>query len=129
MFGDFDFWRMLAGIGLFLYAMAQLEGALQAIGGRSLAEFLRRHTGTPVQSVLSGTIATAILQSSSVVGLMVLAFVGAGLLSLKNALGIVFGSNLGTTFTGWIVATLGFKFEIIELALPLIGGGALLFVA
>ena len=57
------------------------------------------------------------------------AFVGAGLLSLKNALGIVFGSNLGTTCTGWIVATLGFKFEIVELALPLIGVGALLFVA
>jgi phosphate:Na+ symporter len=128
MFGDFQFWRMLAGIGLFLFAMAQLEAALRAVGRRSLSEFLRKRTGTPIQAVLSGTIATAILQSSSVVGLMVLAFMGAGLVSLKNALGIVFGSNLGTTFTGWIVATLGFKFEIIELALPLIGVGALLFV-
>lgn len=129
MLEEFEFWRMLAGIGLFLYAMAQLEGALQAVGGRALSEFLRRHTETPLQSVLSGTVATAILQSSSVVGLMVLAFVGAGLLSLRNAVGIIFGSNLGTTFTGWIVATLGFKLEIIELALPLIGSGALLFVA
>lgn len=128
MFGDFQFWRMLAGIGLFLFAMAQLEAALRAVGGRSLSEFLRERTGTPIRAVLSGTVATAILQSSSVVGLMVLAFVGAGLLSLKNALGVVFGSNLGTTFTGWIVATLGFKFEIIELSLPLIGVGALLFV-
>jgi phosphate:Na+ symporter len=128
MLGEFDFWRMVAGIGLFLYAMAQLEGALQALGGRALSEFLRRHTGTPLQAVMSGTVATAILQSSSVVGLMVLAFVGAGLLSLKNAVGIILGSNLGTTVTGWIVATLGFKFEIIELSLPLIGCGALLFV-
>jgi len=129
MFADFDFWRMLAGIGLFLYAMVQLEAALRDVGGRSLATFLRRHTSTPLQSVVSGTVATAVLQSSSVVGLMVLAFVGAGLLSLKNAIGIVFGSNLGTTFTGWIVATLGFKLEIIELALPLVGCGALIFVA
>ena len=129
MFADFDFWQMLAGIGLFLYAMVQLEAALRAVGGRSLAGFLRRYTSTPLQSVVSGTVATAVLQSSSVVGLMVLAFVGAGLLSLKNAIGIVFGSNLGTTFTGWIVATLGFKLEIIELALPLIGCGALIFVA
>lgn len=129
MLGQFEFWRMLAGVGLFLYAMAQLEGALRSVGGRALAEFLRRHTGTPLQSVVSGTVATAILQSSSVVGLMVLAFVGAGLLSLENAVGIVFGSNLGTTFTGWIVATLGFKLEIIELALPLVGSGALLLAA
>jgi phosphate:Na+ symporter len=129
MFVNFDFWRMLAGLGLFLFAMRQLESALKTVGGPALSGFLREHTRTPLRSVVSGTIATAVLQSSSVVGLMVLAFVGAGLLSLRNALGIVFGSNLGTTFTGWIVATIGFKFEIIELALPLIGCGALVYVA
>lgn len=129
MNGDFEFWRMLAGVGLFIFAMAQLEAALKAIGGRSLSGFLRRHTKTPLQSVVSGTVATALLQSSSVVGLMVLAFVGAGMMALKNALGIIFGSNLGTTFTGWIVATIGFKFEIIELALPLVACGSLLLIA
>ena len=65
------------------------------------------------------------VQSSSVVGLMVLAFVGAGLMSLQNALGVVFGSNLGTTFTGWLVATLGFKLDIQALSLPLIATGSL----
>jgi phosphate:Na+ symporter len=129
MAGSFEFWRMLAGIGLFLFAMSQLESALRAVGGRALSDFLRRHTSTPLQAIMTGTLATAVLQSSSVVGLMVLAFVGAGLLSLPNALGIVFGANLGTTFTGWIVATLGFKFEIIDAALPLIGLGALGSVA
>jgi phosphate:Na+ symporter len=128
MNADFDFWRMLAGLGLFLFAMAQLEAALKAIGGRSLAAFLRRQTNTPLKAVGGGIVATALLQSSSVVGLMVLAFTAAGLLNLASALGVVFGANLGTTFTGWIVATLGFKVDLEELVLPLIGAGGLLFV-
>lgn len=129
MSSEFDLWRLLAGIALFLFAMTQLELALKALGGRSLALYLREQAGSRLKAVFGGIVTTALLQSSSVVGLMVLAFTGAGLLSLPSALGIVFGSNLGTTFTGWIVATLGFKFEIFELALPLIalGGAALLF--
>lgn len=126
---DFDLWRLLAGIALFLFAMTQLEAALQALGGRSVALYLKRQAGKRVNAVIGGIVTTAFLQSSSVVGLMVLAFTGAGLLTLPSALAIVFGSNLGTTFTGWIVATIGFKFEIYELALPLIalGGATLLF--
>jgi len=128
MNADFDFWRMLAGLGLFLFAMAQLEAALKAIGGRSLATFLRRRTDTPLKAVAGGVVATALLQSSSVVGLMVLAFTAAGLLNLASALGVVFGANLGTTFTGWVVATLGFKVDLEALVLPLAGTGGLLFV-
>lgn len=123
MTSSFDFWRMLAGVSLFLFAMLQIEAALKILGGRSLYRFLQQHTNRRLKAVGGGIVATAVLQSSSVVGLMVLAFVGAGLLSLPNALGIIFGSNLGTTLTGWIVVTLGFKFEIFELALPLIGIG------
>jgi phosphate:Na+ symporter len=128
MNGQFDYWELLAGIALFLFAMSQLEGGLKALGGRSLAVYLRRSTDNRVNAVFGGIVGTAFLQSSSVVGLMVLAFTGAGLLSLPSALGIVFGSNLGTTFTGWIVATLGFKFEIFDLALPLIGLGGLIYL-
>ncbi|RMF97421.1 MAG: Na/Pi cotransporter family protein [Gammaproteobacteria bacterium] len=123
-----DLWRMLAGLGLFLFAMAQLEDALRAIGGRRLSSFLRERTSTPLRAVLAGTAATAILQSSSVVGLIVLAFTAAGLLPLSSALGVVFGANLGTTFTGWIVATLGFKVELDALVLPLVALGGLLYV-
>ena len=126
MIPEFDFWRMLAGISLFLFAMLQIEAALKILGGRSLYRFLQRHTDRRLKAVGGGIVATAFLQSSSVVGLMVLAFVGAGLLSLPNALGIIFGSNLGTTLTGWIVVTLGFRFEIFELALPLIATGGVL---
>ena len=69
------------------------------------------------------------LQSSSVVGLMVLAFVGAGIMPLRNALGVVIGSNLGTTFTGWIVATAGFKVDVEDFALPMIAIGAMAMIA
>lgn len=121
----FDYWGLLAGIALFLFAMAQLESGLQAVSGRSLAGFLRRNSNNRFSAVLGGTLATAILQSSSLVALMVLAFTGAGLLALPNALGIIMGTNLGTTFTGWIVTTIGFELKISELALPLIGIGGL----
>ena len=125
MDGQFDYWGLLAGVALFLFAMSQLETGLQALGGRSLAIYIRRQAGKRINAVIGGIVSTAFLQSSSVVGLMVLAFTGAGLLNLTAALGIVFGSNLGTTLTGWIVATLGFKFEIFSLSLPLIAVGGL----
>lgn len=118
---------MLGGLGLFLFGMAQVETALKALGGRSLARFLQRRTDTPLKAVGGGVVATALLQSSSVVSLMVLAFAGAGLLSLASAIGVVFGANLGTTLTGWVVATLGFKVELEELVLPLLAIGGLLF--
>ena len=72
-----------------------------------------------------GIVSTACLQSSSMVGLIVLAFVGAGILKMTNALGIIFGANLGTTFTGWVVTTIGFKLSLTEYALPLIALGSL----
>ncbi len=124
----FEFWRLLAGIGLFLFAMAQLESALQSLGGRSFKSFLRRFTDRPLKAVFAGTVLTAMVQSSSLVGLMVLAFVGAGVMSLANALGVIFGANLGTTFTGWLVALLGFRLEIQALSLPLIGIGSLVLI-
>ena len=123
MTANIDAWRLLAGLGLFLFGMHQLEQALKLLAGRPFKQFLRQHTAHPVKGVLSGAFATAVLQSSSVVSLIVLAFVGTGIISLASALGIVFGSNLGTTATGWIVATIGFKLDIEALALPLVAIG------
>ena len=124
-----NYWEFLAGLALFLFAMGLLESALKSMGGRTLARFLKQQSENRFKAVIGGLLGTALLQSSSVVGLMVLAFVGAGLLSLAGGLGVIFGSNLGTTFTGWIVATLGFKVDLFSLALPLIalGGAAHLF--
>ena len=117
---ELDLWRLAAGLGLFLFGMHQLEQALTQLAGRSFKKFLRQYTAKPLRGVLAGAVTTAALQSSSVVSLIVLAFVGTGIISLASALGIVFGSNLGTTMTGWIVATIGFKLDIEALALPLI---------
>lgn len=119
------FFTPLAGIGLFLFAMSLIEDALHAFSGRRLREFLVRNTEHPVRGILSGTAATAMLQSSSVVGLLMLAFVGAGVIEMRNALAVIFGSNLGTTATGWFVATLGFKLDLGTLAIPLIAVGGL----
>ena len=123
MFNEFNIWQVLAGLGIFLFGMSQLEEALRKIAGRSFKRFLRNNTNTRFRSILSGTITTMVLQSSSVVSLMTIAFVGAQLIPLENAIGIIMGANLGTTFTGWIVATLGFKVEIETFALPFIGIG------
>ncbi|MDA0679172.1 MAG: Na/Pi symporter [Proteobacteria bacterium] len=122
---EIDLWRIAAGLGLFLFGMHQLEQSLTLLAGRRFKKFLREHTVHPVKGVLAGAVSTAALQSSSVVSLIVLAFVGTGIISLASAIGIVFGSNLGTTATGWIVATVGFKLDIEAIALPLVGIGGL----
>lgn len=120
-----DIWQMVGGVGLFLFAMAELEKTLKKIASRTLRLSLRNYTSNPLNAVVVGTVSTAVLQSSSLVGLLVLAFVGASIMSLQNALGVIFGANLGTTVTGWLVATLGFKLSLESIALPLIGLGAL----
>lgn len=120
-----ELWHFFAGLGLFLYGISTLESALKNLGGKKFVEFLRSHTKNPVESIGSGTILTALLQSSSLVSLMVLAFVGSRYIPMSNALGIIMGANLGTTFTGWIVAIFGFKLDIENYALPIVAIGSL----
>ncbi|MFZ5755975.1 MAG: Na/Pi cotransporter family protein [Pseudomonadota bacterium] len=120
-----DGWQLLAGLGLFLYGMDRLEKSLHTLAGHSFNRLLRQVTGHPLLSVLFGMVATGILQSSSILGLMVLAFVGAGVLPMRNAIGVILGSNIGSTFTGWIVASIGFSVDVEALALPLVGIGAI----
>lgn len=123
-----DLWQLLAGLGLFLFAMQQLEEAITALAGRSFKVFLKANTKHPLQGLLSGVLLTAVLQSSSAVSLLLLAFVGAGILRMHQALPVIFGCNLGTTATGWLVVMLGFKLPIEDIALPIIGlGGMILF--
>ena len=121
----FDLWKLVAGLGLFLFAMTQLEFSLKKLAGKRFRQILRSSTDNPIRSAAGGIVATAIVQSSSLIGLIVLAFVGAGIIPLVNAIGIVLGSNLGTTFTGWIVATLGFKLNLTMLVYPLMALGGL----
>lgn len=125
MWQDVKLWGFLAGLGLFLLGMYLLEQGLRGLGSRSMKKLLREHTRSPLRGVLAGTVVTAFLQSSSLVGLIVLAFVGAGILEFRNALGVIMGSNLGTTATGWAVALLGFKLDLLDLANPALALGAM----
>lgn len=120
-----DFWRLLAGLGLFIFGMFLLEESVRAFSGKAFRRIIRSYTNGRVKSIASGTLITAILQSSSAVSLMVLAFVGAGVMSMENAIGVIMGSNIGTTLTAWIVAAFGFKIKIETFALPFIGIGGL----
>ena len=125
---EFDLWRPLAGLALFLLAMSVIEQAIRKLAGRRVKARLAGATASPLKGVLTGAVATALMQSSSLVGLLVLAFVGARTMPLRNALLIIFGANLGTTATGWLVALLGFKLDLEVASLPLIALGGLLWV-
>jgi len=129
MDGSLDFWKLLAGLAIFLYGMFLLEDSIKAISGRVFRKMIRQYTDSRLRSIGSGAFITAILQSSSAVSLMVLAFVGAGVMTMENGIGVMMGANLGTTVTSWIVAVFGFKLKIESLALPLIAGGGLMSIA
>ncbi|MFN4234319.1 MAG: Na/Pi cotransporter family protein [Bacteroidia bacterium] len=120
-----DIWKFLAGLGIFMFGMFLLEEAVKQLSGRTFKRLIKKTTTGKIRSVFSGIFATAVLQSSSAVSLITLAFVGAGVMSMQNAIGVIMGTNVGTTFTGWIVATLGFKLKIEAFSLPLIGIGGL----
>lgn len=125
---NFDIWKLLAGLGMFLFGMYQLEDAVKALSGKLFRRMISLWTRSNWRAVGSGALVTSILQSSSAVSLMVLAFVGAGVMSMENGIGVMLGSNLGTTCTAWIVALLGFKLKIESFALPFVAVGGLLLV-
>lgn len=102
----------IAGLGLLLFAMRMLEQALGKLGEGRLRQALQVFTRSPLHGILLGIVTTAILQSSTVVGLITMAFVGAGVLPFRNAIGVILGCNLGTTFTGWLVTYLGFALDL-----------------
>ncbi|MGK0374847.1 MAG: phosphate:Na+ symporter [Arenicella sp.] len=114
----------LFGLAIFLYSMHQLESGIREASGQNLKKWIVRNTNTPISAAASGVMVTAILQSSSMVSLIALAFVSAGIMPLFNGIGVVLGANVGTTVTGWIVATVGFKMDLQALVPPLIGLGA-----
>ena len=120
--------KLFAGIGLFLFAMYLLEESLKNLSGRNFKLFLQRTTKNRVGAVAGGAVVTGVLQSSSMVSLMVLAFVGAGVFTMKNAMAIILGANLGTTLDSWLVATLGFKVDIEVAAYPAVFVGGLLLI-
>lgn len=117
---------LLGGVGIFLVGMILLAEGLKAAAGDALRSILGRFTGTPLAGIGSGAAVSALVQSSSATTLTTIGFVSAGLLTFPQAVGVIIGSNLGTTSTGWIVSLLGLRLQVGLVALPLIGVGAVL---
>ncbi len=117
---------LLGGIGLFLLGMWLMTEGLRLASGSALREVLARSTQTRWRALASGIMLTAVVQSSSAVTVAAIGFVNAGLLTLGQVLWVLFGSNVGTTMTGWLVAMLGLKIKVDLFALPLVGAGMLL---
>ncbi len=119
------FIEVFASLGLFLFGMIFLENQIKISAGNSFKSMVENATSTHFKALLTGFISTAIFQSSSVVTLMALSLIGAGLMSLNSAIAIILGANIGTTVTAWIVALVGFKMDIKLLSYIFIGIGGL----
>lgn len=116
----------LGGLGLLLLGMNMMTEGLKSAAGNKLHVVLERSTQTRLRALMTGFGITALVQSSSAVIVATLGFTNAGMLRLKQAAWVVFGSNVGTTMTAWIVAMIGLKIRVEIIALPLIGIGMLL---
>jgi phosphate:Na+ symporter len=112
---------LLGGLALFLYGMEKMTDGLKAAAGKQMNRLLAKLTGHPVLGAVTGAIVTAVIQSSSVTTVLVVGFVSAGLMTLVQSVGVIFGANVGTTMTAQIVA-----FNTTALALPLIAIGFLM---
>lgn len=117
---------LFGGLGLFLLGMRLMTKGLRNAAGPALRQILGRWTKTPLRGLFSGFMITALVQSSSAITVAVIGFVNAGLMTMAQSVGVIFGSNIGTTITGWIVAAVGVSVKVKALALPLVGIGALL---
>jgi len=117
---------LAGGIGLFLAGMWLMTDGLKLAAGNTLRNLLRNWTNTRTRALGAGFMITGIVQSSSAVTVATIGFANAGLLTLEQAIWVIFGSNVGTTMTGWIVALVGFKLDMEVLALPLVTMGMLI---
>ncbi len=111
------FFQIAGSLGLFLFGIKLLSEGLQKSAGDKMKAVLKLMTKNRFVSIMTGLLITIIIQSSSATTVMVVSFVNAGLMGLTQAIGVILGANIGTTFTGWLVALLGFKMDITSLAL------------
>ena len=115
-----DFQQIAAGVAIFLFGMLMLEDGFKLFNGGFLERVLERATGSITKSIFLGFISTTIMQSSSLVTVITISFLSAGLISLIGGVGIIFGANIGTTTGAWLVAGFGLKVNIAAYAMPMI---------
>ncbi|MBZ4683077.1 MAG: phosphate:Na+ symporter [Fusobacteriaceae bacterium] len=114
---------VIGGLGIFLFGMHYLSNGMQNLAGNRLKKIISSLTDNRVLGVAIGVLVTALVQSSSITTVMVVGFVNAGLMTLKQSLGVILGANIGTTITGWILVL-----KVGKYGLPIAGIGALMFV-
>jgi len=121
-----DISMILGGIALFLIGMEYMEGGFKAFSGGLLENVLEKCTNNTPKAITTGFLATAIVQSSSLISIIVISFLSAELITLTSAVGVIFGSNIGTTATAWLVSVFGLKIKISVYAMPMIVMGILI---
>lgn len=121
-----DFQTIVAGIAIFLLGMLSLQKGFKFFSGGVLESLLRASTSNVINRLLFGIFTTTLMQSSSLVSLLVISFISAGLLDLAAGIGVIFGANLGTTTGAWLVAGFGIKVNISTYAMPMLAFGVLL---
>jgi phosphate:Na+ symporter len=117
---------VLGGVGLFLLGMTVMTEGLKALAGSALRTVLGKAAATPLRGSFWGALVTLLVQSSSATTMTTIGLVSAGLLTFPQGLGLVFGANVGTTGTGWLVALIGVRVSLTAAALPMIFVGALI---
>ena len=115
--------NVIGGLGIFLYGMENMSGGMQKLAGKRLKKILAALTTNRIMAVLIGIFVTMLVQSSSVSTVMTIGFVNASLLTLKQALGVILGANIGTTVTGWLLVL-----NIGKYGLPITGAAAISYV-
>lgn len=118
--------KLVGSLSFLLFGMKLMSDGIQKSTGKSLHKALSFMTKNRFMGLLTGIFVTMIIQSSGATTVMVVSFVNAGLITLAQSVGVIFGANIGTTVTAWIVALFGFNFNIAALAIPLFGLGYLL---
>lgn len=121
-----DFKDVAAGIALFMFGMILLEEGFKAFTGGALETVLRKSTSHQWKSFSFGMVATSLMQSSSLVSLITISFVGAQMITLAAGIGIIMGANIGTTTGAWLIAGFGLKVDIASYAMPMLVFGVVL---
>ena len=111
---------ILAGVSILLFGMIMLEEGFKTFTKGPLQNVLKKATDKLYKSITTGAVVTAFIQSSSLVSVITISFISAGLINLSGGIGLIFGANIGTTATPWLVAAFGLKFKISSLALPVL---------
>ena len=120
-----NFKTIMAGVAILLFGMIMLEEGFRVFTKGPLQKILKRATDKLYKSITTGAIVTAFIQSSSLVSVITISFISAGLISLSGGLGLIFGANIGTTATAWLVAGFGLKINISVLAMPMLVFGVI----